>query len=173
VTATAAPLRLFLAHWPDEGTRAALVERQNRWAWPAGARPTRPERLHLTLHFLGAVPRERLDGLRCAVSAVEVPAVDWCLDGQAVWPNGVAVVTASAVPPAAQRLHAALAAAVAGQGLRLEDRPWRPHVSLARRARGAGLPPRDEPLAWRADAVVLAWSERGYHVLDRWPGGRG
>jgi len=163
------PRRLFLAHWPDAATCAALVARQTRWAWPERARPTRPARLHLTLHFLGAVAEGRMAGLRQALAQVDVPPVDWRLDGELVWPNGVAVLTASRTPPAAVRLHAALAAAIASQGLALEPRPWRPHVSLARRAQAADPPaPADGPLHWRADTVVLAVSDHGYHAVDRW-----
>ena len=49
--------RLFLALWPDDGTREALAGCRDAWAWDAHAVPERTERLHLTLHFLGAVPQ--------------------------------------------------------------------------------------------------------------------
>ena len=59
-----ATLRLFIALWPDTRVRAALVESAGQWSWNAGAARERPERLHLTLHFLGDVPRHRAPALR-------------------------------------------------------------------------------------------------------------
>ena len=56
--------RLFLGLWPDASTRAALERESARWTWPAAARRTAPERLHLTLHFLGNTPVEQVPALR-------------------------------------------------------------------------------------------------------------
>ena len=44
--------RLFLALWPDDGTRVALARCRAAWAWCADAVPERSEKLHLTLRFL-------------------------------------------------------------------------------------------------------------------------
>ena len=41
--------RLFYALWPDAAARAALAA----WQASLGGAPTRPDKLHLTLAFLG------------------------------------------------------------------------------------------------------------------------
>lgn len=150
----AGSLRLFMALWPDGATRAALQEQAALWSWPAGARCTRPERLHLTLHFLGPVPPERVPALQ------ERLRVPWSgctleLDRPATWPGGIAVLEASRVPPPLAQLHAALAARLPALGLAVDPRPWRPHVTLARKAAGARPPAPSAPLQWRLAPPVL------------------
>ena len=67
------------------------------------------------------------------------------------------------------RLVAALEAALRSHDFRLEDRAWRPHVTLLRDAQA----PRDaaQPaLQWAVGDFVLVESLRGeYRLLDRWP----
>jgi 2'-5' RNA ligase len=101
--------RLFLALWPDDDTRAALAQSRDAWAWDARASPEPTERLHLTLHFLGAVPQRRLpeliDGLQVSFSRFTLH-----LDRTQRWPNGIAALTPKAVPQALLALHATLRA---------------------------------------------------------------
>jgi len=53
----------------------------------------------------------------------------------------------------------------------VDERPYRPHVTLARRARGAPPPPTGADLRWRvAGGYVLARSlpgGAGYEILHR------
>ena len=129
----AATSRLFLALWPDDGTRAALAQCRDAWAWDADAVPERTEKLHLTLHFLGAVPQRRLpeliDGLRVSFSRFTLH-----LDRAQRWPNGVAVLTPKAVPQALLALHTALRDGLQRLNIATETRRWRPHLTLARHA---------------------------------------
>lgn len=169
MSCTTPTARLFLALWPDPDVRRDLAAMQQRWTWPPGAALVREDRLHLTLHFLGSVPVDRVPGF---VQALAVDAQPMRLDLSAgsprVWPGGVAVLELDA-PPALLRLHAALADALAGLGWPVERRRFRPHVTFARRARGA-QPPDGVPahLVWPAGPrYVLARSVpgRGYDVV--------
>ena len=69
-------MTLFVALWPDSATRAAIAQWQRAWHWPLRAAPVRAERLHITLHFLGDVPGERLGeiaaGLQCPFEPFEL-----------------------------------------------------------------------------------------------------
>jgi RNA 2',3'-cyclic 3'-phosphodiesterase len=151
--------RLFVALWPDAAVRAALADRRDRWQWNLGARPVRTDKLHLTLHFLGAVPRARLPELR---SALRRPFTAFALEFRSptLWPRGLAVIEPVAVPPPLGELHAALGAALLHLGLPCESAPWRPHVTLARRA-AAAVPP--------AQAAALHWPVRGYALVESRP----
>jgi len=148
--------RLFLALWPSPAVRRHLVELQSRWAWPPGAACTLADNLHLTLHFIGAVPAVRvpdvMEGLR-----VSAPRVTLELDTPEVWPNRCAVLCPSAVPAALAWLHNTLAQSLHVQGLPVEPRPFRPHVTLARNAAGA-VPP--------AQPATLRWPVRGYELVQ-------
>ena len=55
--------RLFVGLWPDDVVRDALLAHAEHWSWPAGVRRVQRDKLHMTLHFLGAVPRERVASL--------------------------------------------------------------------------------------------------------------
>jgi 2'-5' RNA ligase len=171
------PARLFLALWPDEPTRRGLQAWQQALHWPSTARLTAPSDLHLTLHFIGNVPRARLPELATGLAQPFMP-FDWVLDEFAVWHHGISVLQPSGEPPAALlRLHASLAQALRLLALPVDARPFRPHVTLARHGSGARLP---EGVAlppavhWHADAgYVLAESAGGYRVLQRFTAGAG
>lgn len=165
------PARLFLALWPDAPTRRAMQAWQQALHWPSNARLTAPPHLHLTLHFIGNVPRARLPELATGLVQPFTP-VELVLDQFAVWHHGIAVLQPSGETPAALiDLHGALAEALRALALPIEDRPFRPHVTLARHGSGAALPEGatpPPPVRWRADdGYVLAESAGGYQVLQR------
>ncbi len=164
--------RWFLACWPDAATQRALQRVQAAWAWPPGARPTPTAQLHLTLHFIGTLPADALPALRRALDNVHAAApASWALEEVAIWPNGIAALVPSRVPDAAAALHAALATVLRALGLPVESRPWGPHVTLARRARGATMRGAHAPDAvnWTSTGFELVRSDRGYHRAGRWP----
>jgi 2'-5' RNA ligase len=163
-------LRLFVALWPDAPTREAVALWQRAWTWPQRAALVPPERLHLTLHFLGNVPARRLPAVR---EGLQAPFEPFALEfgWPDVWPNGVAVLRPALMPACLLRLHQALARRVADLALPLDDRPFQPHFTLARRAAGAQPPPHGPRLRWEADhGYVLALSlpgGAGYEVIER------
>lgn len=159
-----ATLRLFLGLWPPPEAHAALLAHAQAWSWPAAARRTRPERLHVTLHFLGEVARGLLPALRKEL-AVEWTGCELVLDRPLVWPGGIAVLEASAVPEPLAGLHAALAGRLRGQGVPVEERRYRPHVTLARKAAGAQPRASPVPVTWQAGP--------GFALVQSLPGGRG
>jgi 2'-5' RNA ligase len=164
--AAASTARLFVALWPDMHTRLALAAWRDACTWPPGAKPVPDAKLHLTLHFIGAVPQTRVGEL---MSRLAVPArpVVLTLTQIAVWPRGLVVLEPETVPEAACTLHAELAAALRFLGLPVERRRLRPHVTLARDAVGAHGPGRHPALVWRTTghALVKSLPDGRYHVL--------
>lgn len=164
-----ATARLFLALWPDAATRHAIAAWRDRWSWPAGAAVVPDERLHLTLHFIGPVARDRIGAVQAALEQ-HGPRFAIGRGQAALWPKGLALWVPDALPPAARALHGALGDRLRAAGLAVEDRPFRPHVTLARKAAGA-LPPADAlVLDWRVRDVALVESHQGYRVLARFGG---
>lgn len=166
----ASTARLFVALWPGERVRDALAASAAEWRFAPGATRVRPERLHLTLHFLGAVDRGRLPELRRALAQVNSPRFTLTLSRPALWSGGIAVLEPERVPPELAQMHAALAPALVRLGLPVETRPFRPHVTLARRAAGASPPPPGAAVNWPVDGHALVESRRGgdYVVVERW-----
>jgi 2'-5' RNA ligase len=159
-----ASVRLFLGLWPSSELRARIEQHAaEAWSWPATARRTRPERLHITLQFLGNVDTDRVPALKAL--DVSWPGCDLLLDQAVVWPGGIAVLEAGEVPPELARLHAGLGERLAGLGMETEARRYRPHVTMARKAFGARPPAHFEPLRWTAGP--------GYVLVRSLPGGQG
>jgi len=169
VTARAAPRveearkRAFLALSPDADAQARIasgVEELRRLV--PEARFVRPEGIHLTLRFLGGVGEETLDLLSqdVARAAGECPPFEARLKGPQLFPNrGRARVLCleMALPEPARSLQEACEQASRRVGLAPEERPLRPHLTLARflkPPRGLALPSRDFGTT-RIDAVFL------------------
>jgi 2'-5' RNA ligase len=165
--------RLFLALWPDATIRAALGRCRDAWRWDAGARPEPDERLHLTLHFLGAVPQRKLPDLLQGLQ-VRSDRFSMALDSPVRWPSGVAVLQPSAMPAALLQLHADLGNRLELLGIQVDSRPFRPHVTLARKVAVSTLPPSDAcRVHWSASGFALVQSmggKRGYVVLRHFDG---
>ena len=165
--------RLFVALWPDTVARQALQHACDRLPRERIGRRVEPERLHLTLHFIGAMPPARLPALRAALDL----AVEPCtlqLDRLEAWPRGLLVWRASVVPAALAEGHRRIGQVLSGLGLPVERRAFRPHVTLARRAAPDVPLPLLPPLDWPVHGHRLVRSSPlgGYEPLAdwRWPG---
>lgn len=155
--------RLFLALWLPHALQGAVAQRIAGWQWPAGARLQAPERWHITLHFIGNVPLDRVGALSHSL-AVPFEPFALQLAQPDLWRGGYAVLEALAVPPALVALHARLADSLHALGLPVESRPFRPHLTLARNAAGAVRPVETAPpLHWEV--------EDGYRLVRSMPGG--
>jgi 2'-5' RNA ligase len=164
-------VRLFLALWPTPRVRSDLLAWRDAFAWPVSAAVVAPERLHMTLHFIGAVPEARVDAVQAGL-VIEPAAFELRFGRAEVWPRGIAVLRPLAEPPALHDLHQRLGEALRALGLPTEARPFRPHVTFARRADGAALTTEPAPLRWRVRSHALIESRLGrnggYVVLRRY-----
>jgi RNA 2',3'-cyclic 3'-phosphodiesterase len=149
--------RLFTALWPDEAVRRDVLAQRALWQWPPGTRPVVPDKLHVTLHFLGSQPIDTIPALQIALAGAVEPFALW-LDDVAVWDNGVALLAPSHLPPELSALHHRQAIALKALGLRVDVRRFQPHLTLARDARGATPPLAPLPITWRVQQTVLVQS---------------
>lgn len=102
---------------------------------PRGVRPVRPAQVHLTLHFLGDVNDDVRLGLRESLATVRREPFTITIRGTGVFPpRGRPTVLWAGVAESAQlvHLHAAVGAAIESCGLEVEQRPYVPHITLAR-----------------------------------------
>lgn len=174
--------RLFLALWPDQPLRQDILRIAGPLLTHFRGRPVEPDRLHLTLAFLGEVPAEAvptIEGVAMAAASRHGP-LDLSLDRTGVFANAGVLWLGGAGDRPLLALHEDLAAALAEAGHPLERRPFRPHVTLSRRVpRDAELHARlrgeaDPPVRWRAEELTLVSSHTEpegavYRVLRRWP----
>ena len=167
--------RLFFALWPGEPLRAALAPRI-RALQPAGiGRPQRPDQWHITLEFLGPVPASRVAAARGAAAQVRANPCELRLDAVEFWRRPeVLCLVAREVPPPLAGLVAQLRAALAAQEFEPETRPFRAHVTLARKVSQPVSTAPFEPLVWPAAefALVESVTDRSgsiYTPLASWP----
>lgn len=164
--------RVFFALWPDAATRSALVRATRAVVQASGGRPIAKERMHLTVAFLGELTGAGLAAARAA-APIEVGAFELVLDAVGVWPESKILWLAPQAPPdALETLEIELWARLAGQGFAAEDRVYRPHITLARRARAVEA--EVEPVSWPVRELCLVESfpdgrNVHYEVLERWP----
>jgi 2'-5' RNA ligase len=168
--------RLFFALWPDAALRAAAAARVAALVPGSAGRPQRPDQLHLTLVFLGAVAEPRLAEVHAVAAAVSAAPFAVELDRVEHWRKPrVLALCASIVPPPLQALVERLRGELAARRLPAESRPYVPHLTLARKvARYEPSAHEVEPLRWPAAAVTLVESRSlasgsHYAPLASWP----
>jgi 2'-5' RNA ligase len=110
----------------------------------------------VTLHFIGPVPRSRIEELRNGL-AVPLTPFELRWGEPALWPHGLAVLLPIATPEPLQTLHARLGQALRRVGLKTDERSYRPHLTLARHAAQARL-----PAQWPA----FGWQVQGYALME-------
>lgn len=148
----------------------------------------RPEAWHLTLTFLGAVEPRRTADLeaRLGRAAGRCTPLSLRLAGAGRFGRHVLWAGVDGDRDGVRRLAAATGAAARRAGIDVEERPYRPHLTLARadgstdlRALAAALADLATP-PWTADELHLVQSHLGggadgtarHEVVARWPLGR-
>ncbi len=129
-----------------------------------GVRWTRPAQLHLTLRFLGDTDAARIPDLEAALAEIAAPRLALRLGGLTAFlsPRRPRVLVARVAPDEAlAELQRQIEEAVQALGWEPEERPFRPHVTLARlkhadpRAVRTYLGTRTVGAAFTADAFHL------------------
>ena len=162
--------RLFFALWPGAEEARSLGTLALALAAESGGRPVPAEKIHLTVAFLGAVADEARPAALAAASALRASAFALELDHVGAFRRaGVAWAGASSPSPRLIRLQALLAERLRAAGFALDDRPFAPHVTLARRTMRAVARRAIAPVAWTATRFTLVRSETGTgrYVVER------
>ena len=164
--------RIFFAIWPDEPAAAALEALARTLAAASGGKTVPREKIHLTLAFLGETAPERVAAATDVANRARGHTFDAVLDCVGAFRHArVAWAGMNAPPPALLRLQEGLASGLREAGFVLEDRPYNPHVTLARRIERTIARAPADPIAWTARALTLVRSDTGkgtYSVLESW-----
>jgi RNA 2',3'-cyclic 3'-phosphodiesterase len=181
--------RLFFALWPDEPSRVALVHATRKAVRHSGGRPVAEHNLHTTLLFLGSVAESRVSevatiGARAAAETlVARDDFSWppgfVFDRIELWQKAhVLVATTSASSGGghlvANALVGSLQRETSGAGFAPDLKPFRPHVTLARKVAFLRTVLRMEPVEWRIAGFTLVESRTDpdgpvYTVLQSYP----
>ncbi|KHG66596.1 2'-5' RNA ligase [Thermus sp. 2.9] len=177
-------MRLFYAVFLPEDVRRALVEAQGKVSRYKGWKEVAPHQLHLTLLFLGERPEEELEDLvalghRLGRRQAPFPAR---IRGTGYFPNEgtprvwFAKAEGEGFSLLAEALRAGVVEALGEEALRAGgDKPFKPHITLARRkAPAPRVPPVVFGLEWPVTEFALVRSElrpKGpvYTILEKFP----
>ncbi|MEO6796139.1 MAG: RNA 2',3'-cyclic phosphodiesterase [Candidatus Dormibacter sp.] len=160
--------RLFLAASLSEAVRGALTPPLDALAsLRPKVDPSRLDAIHLTLHFLGNVELARVDDLSCGLPEAvgRFERFEVIVSGVGAFPSMVTprIIWAGITGPdrsSLLALQAATAAPLAGAGIALDDRPYAPHLTLARVRPEAGPRERRELASW-----AERWADGRFGVL--------
>jgi len=164
-------LRLFIAiTFPPELKSQLADYAGSIAALAARARPTRHENFHLTLAFLGGA----LTDVEACAAIAEVNGAPFKLysDKPGVFRRAGGDLHWLGLKSSAEltALYSGLAAALAGVGFAVEQRPYSPHITLAREVRGlSGELPPPPRFVVPVSALTLMNSEQINGVLTYTP----
>jgi 2'-5' RNA ligase len=160
--------RLFFALWPDAEQRGALHSATRKSVRSCGGRAVPEQSLHVTLVFLGAVPEGRVPELdRIARRVADAfpaaaPPLLLTFDRLAHWARpqilcalGTEEPAADTAAPSAPALSATLKNETAAAGFSPDLKPFRAHVTVARKVAHAPAALALQPVRWRFDAFAL------------------
>lgn len=172
-------LRLFFALQPTEVQSAWLVASVAPFVKELGGLEVPATNLHATLCFVGAVPEDKLAALRAAAAAVRSPRVELNFDALDYWEKPGILCATAEESATARDLSVAIDAAVRAAGFTPDTKPFRAHLTLARKvkksvAKEHTWPRALENLRMRCDEFVLMSSRREegrsiYSAVESWP----
>ena len=168
--------RLFFALWPDAEQRGALHSATRKSVKSCGGRPVPVQSLHVTLAFLGSVPEGRvpeLDRIARRVAdafpaAAQPPLLTF--DRLAHWARPQILCALGTEEPGAVQapgeprdadaagapaLSASLKNETAAAGFSPDLKPFRAHVTVARKVAHAPSALALQPVLWRFEAFAL------------------
>ena len=167
-------LRVFFALWPEPSLRSALADLAGEVARETRGRPTAGENVHLTLAFLGAQRPDRIALLRALAERVHGSPFAVMLDEIGCFRrSAIGWLGSSVVQAGLVGLQERLASALREREFPVDERPYAPHLTLARRIQTPARRQLPAPIVWKVGSFALVASETGrsgptYRTLAEW-----
>lgn len=174
--------RLFFALWPDEAQRSAIARATGEAVSGCGGRPVGTASLHVTLAFLGSVPVRRRPELTVIATqvALALPGpVTLSFDLLEHWAKPQVLCAVSSVPsPAAVSLAQQLQKLTLAAGFSPDIKPFRQHVTLARKVPRSIEPGATGKAGGQAARIFstgqgLTWTLNGFALVASLTGSAG
>lgn len=126
--------RLFFALWPSVATRKA-VDKFNQTLKVPGLKTVKADNLHVTLVFLGNVDRQTERLIKRKVSGISAQQFMLNFNQLAFWHKPrILCLLSQTIEPQLLSLVDALTQVAEQCAIKVEDRPYQPHITLARKA---------------------------------------
>ena len=137
-------MRLFIALDIDELINERIARfMEGVQGFAPDARWVKPESLHVTLKFIGEQPESSVEQIKLALRSVSAEAIEIQFRGFGFFPTTKSArvfwIGMEAGPQLAS-LAASIEERMEALGIPKEDRPFSPHLTIARRSGGSGSP---------------------------------
>lgn len=165
--------RLFFALWPDAATRTGLNEITRRFK-NEKIYLVKKTNLHLTLAFLGEVSAPEQQALIENAATIKSRPFELVLTRVGWWRQaGILWVGTNLVPRELSSLVKLIKRHGKARGLAVDQRPYKPHVTIARKVKQITVPQETFELAWKVNSFVLVGSKSTntgveYSVINEW-----
>jgi RNA 2',3'-cyclic 3'-phosphodiesterase len=154
--------RVFIALWPPTEVAARIVRQTSAVVGMQRGRAAHTQDLHLTLAFLGELDAQKLEDATKVVARFEGPSFELELDRLGCFKGtGVLWLAPSRPSPRLGASYERVWHELAAIGFTPERRVFKPHITLARRARPMRALPLDPSISWRVETLALATSLPG------------
>jgi 2'-5' RNA ligase len=149
--------RLFFALWPDQAIRTQCCRVMDKL--PATElRPVVASNLHVTLLFLGSVNAEQEAAIVAEAACLPVLPMRLTFNGMSYWKKpGILCLTSDDFDRQVVVLSEQLGAIAVRNGIRIDERRFCPHITLARKVKQA-YDLEFEPIVWQAEDFCLVES---------------
>jgi len=168
--------RLFFALWPNHKIGQSLTEAYAGVTELAGqGRIMEPSNLHITLHFLGNTPVDRIACFIDSAHKIESPSFELEINHLGYFERpGVSWLGPVEIPEALLQLQRLLGEKIKHCKFEPELRPYRPHVTMARKVKQSVTIDQTKPICWKVDSFTLVQSvgqgaSVKYHVKNTFP----
>jgi 2'-5' RNA ligase len=168
--------RLFFALWPEQNVRQQLLRNYHAIADLRGqGKPVSDCNLHITLHFLGNIPTDRIECFLRQAELVKgrpfdlkIDSCGWFKKPKVFW------FGTDRVPSELSRVHQQLGELISDCDYLTDQRTYRPHVTMARKISRRPAFADISPVLWPVDRFVLVKSDTladgvKYEVLNSFP----
>lgn len=157
--------RLFFALWPDAAVREQLAIAAAPLITDLRHPVIPGENYHLTIAFLGAVSPATVPDIVATARGVRFAPFELVLEQGGYWQRArIAWLAPAGCPLSLATLVDDLWNKLAGLGLALDSRQFRPHITLARDA---------DPVASVQLVPRLRWPVQSFALLESTPGSAG
>lgn len=168
-------LRVFFALFPDPLTQKQLSLQADKLEPVCGGRKIKPQRLHLTLLFLGEVAVTRIEALKQTMATISASKFEIRFDTVRYWKhNKIISLQAADAPAELFALVNLLKIALTHRGFAFDNRDYKPHITLLRKSAHPVQTHRIQPISLIAAEWFLVQSKAinnhvDYAVLGHWP----
>jgi len=152
--------RLFFALWPDDGVRNQLIKNYRNFEVLNGqGRVLADTNLHMTLHFLGNVALKKIDCFTRQAKKISIQPFTLQLTRSGYFKKPRIVwIGPDKIPERLSLLQQNLGELISSCGFNPEQRPYRPHVTMARKIQGEPGELFMPPINWQINHFALVQS---------------